>query len=63
MFSSMDAFFLPIDKKDNEPVNEPELNLFIWAVLKNRIGIAKIFWRLGKVILLIIHEIRYFRIK
>lgn len=30
-------------------LQEPELNLFFWAVLSNRLEIAKIFWRLGKV--------------
>lgn len=33
----------------NHKVKEPEFNLFLWAVLSNRIEIAKIFWRLGKV--------------
>ena len=30
--------------------NEPELNLFYWCVFSNRIEIAKIFWKMGKVI-------------
>ena len=29
--------------------NEPEQNLFYWCILSNRIEIAKLFWKLGKV--------------
>ncbi len=27
----------------------PEMNLFFWCILSNRLEIAKTFWRLGKV--------------
>jgi hypothetical protein len=33
----------------NEFVEEPEMYLFFWCILTNRIEIAKIFWKLGKV--------------
>ena len=42
--------FLPKSFNETENVIEPEMNLFYWSVLTNRIEIAKIFWRLGKVI-------------
>jgi hypothetical protein len=29
--------------------NEPELNLFYWCIFSNRLEIAKIFWKIGKV--------------
>jgi hypothetical protein len=32
----------------NERVPYPEKNLFVWALLMNRIEIAKIFWRIGR---------------
>lgn len=32
-----------------QTVPEIEFNLFLWALLSNRIEIAKIFWTLGKV--------------
>ncbi len=32
-----------------DKVNEPEQNLFIWAMFLNRIEIAKIFWQYGDV--------------
>ena len=34
--------------------HEPEKNLFYWCILSNRIEIAKIFWKLGKVSSIII---------
>ena len=50
LFYKARTFFLPDGKEaDNANVNEPELNLFLWAVVSNRVEIAKIFWRLGKV--------------
>jgi hypothetical protein len=52
-FDEFDESIFPKDDPEpgteNNPVIEPELNLFLWAVLSNRIEIAKIFWRLGKV--------------
>ena len=36
------------DEKDL--TTDPTRNLFYWAILSNRIEIAKIFWQLGKVI-------------
>jgi hypothetical protein len=41
-------YFFENDKNSN-CLQEPELNLFFWAVFSNRCEIAKIFWRLGKV--------------
>ena len=44
--------FLPDSFSKNNLNNnfpEPELNLFLWCILSNRIEIAKIFWRLGNV--------------
>jgi hypothetical protein len=32
----------------NEKVPFPEKNLLVWALLMNRIEIAKIFWRIGR---------------
>jgi hypothetical protein len=37
--------FWEIDEKSKDPIR----NLFYWSVLFNRLEIAKIFWRLGKV--------------
>ena len=35
---------------DQEDIpNNPEVNLFFWCILSNRIEIVKIFWKLGKV--------------
>ena len=31
------------------PVLNPDVNLFIWAILTNKIEIAKLFWRKGEV--------------
>jgi hypothetical protein len=33
-----------------QSIEDPDMNLFVWAVLMNRIEIAKIFWRIGDVI-------------
>ena len=33
----------------NELIDEPEIFLFYWCILTNRIEIAKIFWRIGNV--------------
>ena len=43
-FRGFDPKFLVDDSK-----NEPEINLFVWALLLNRIELAKIFWKIGKV--------------
>lgn len=50
LFYKASTFFLP-EKKDPEDkiINEPELNLFLWAIIAHRVEIAKLFWRLGKV--------------
>ena len=32
-----------------QPVQNADLNLFIWSILTNRIEIAKLFWRKGEV--------------
>lgn len=39
------------EEKFLKKVQFPEKNLFVWAILMNRIDIAKIFWHLGDVIL------------
>ena len=39
----------PFDESMNESIQEPEMFLFFWCILTNRIEIAKIFWKLGKV--------------
>lgn len=41
--------FLPIPKEHSNDitVSYPELNLFIWSLLLNRIELAKYFWRIG----------------
>jgi hypothetical protein len=49
-FGNFDSYFLPLELSNEKLVKEPELNLFLWAVLSNRIDIAKTFWRLGKVL-------------
>ena len=43
-FRGFEPKFLADDSK-----NEPEINLFVWALLLNRIELAKIFWKIGKV--------------
>ena len=30
--------------------NDVEMNLFFWCILSNRIELAKLFWKMGKVI-------------
>jgi hypothetical protein len=35
--------------KFDEYVKDPIMNMFLWAVLLNRIEIAKIFWQIGDV--------------
>jgi hypothetical protein len=35
-------------------VQIPEINLFLWALLMNRIPLAKLFWKLSEVIFFII---------
>lgn len=52
LFSGADFYFLPFDFNNdnyNDCVVDPEMNLFYWCLISNRIEIAKIFWRLGKV--------------
>jgi hypothetical protein len=34
-------------------VEDPIMNLFLWAILLNRIEIAKIFWQIGQVLLIL----------
>ena len=46
-FDGFDQTILSTTAKNQ--VLEPEFNLFLWAVLSNRIEIANLFWRLGKV--------------
>ena len=29
--------------------NDPEMNLYFWCVFSNRLKIAKLFWKIGKV--------------
>lgn len=50
LFPGANFYFLP-DRfyQSSEDKCDAELNLFLWAILSNRIEIAKIFWRLGKV--------------
>jgi hypothetical protein len=44
----------------NLKVKYPSQNLFVWALLLNRIEIAKIFWQLGFVSLILILTINLF---
>ena len=37
-------------EKFTAEIEYPEKNLFVWAVLLNRVDMAKIFWQLGEVI-------------
>jgi hypothetical protein len=49
-FLIFSRFYLIADKKVGvEEVKFPEHNLFVWALLLNRIEIAKIFWQIGEV--------------
>lgn len=52
LFETFDEKMLMSEEEEycSRKINE-EFNLFLWAVLTNRIEIAKIFWRLGKVYL------------
>ena len=51
----LDPIEIKINENPNDPslnnkiFNNPEVNLFFWCILSNRIEIAKIFWKLGKV--------------
>ena len=40
--------YLVIVSFGSKDVKYPELNLFVWALLLNRIELAKIFWRIGE---------------
>ena len=42
-------FFLENKDFGYEKVEFPEQNLFLWALLMNRIDIAKLFWQTGEV--------------
>ena len=43
-------FLLPKDFTQTDgSIDNPEMNIFYWCILTNRIEIAKTFWRLGKV--------------
>ena len=45
-----DTLLLNKNFKFWDPINnEPEMNLFYWCVFSNRIEIAKLFWKIGKV--------------
>ena len=46
-------FLFDFDQVDEKFTN-PEVNIFFWCILSNRIEIAKIFWKLGKVSSIII---------
>jgi hypothetical protein len=53
-FETLQIEFIPeFEKSENcdLTVEYPELNLFLWAVLRNRLEIAKIFWRCGQVVI------------
>ena len=50
--SSPDDAFIPGETEFQEKVENTEINLFVWAILLNRIEIAKIFWKIGKVLLI-----------
>lgn len=47
IFNFFDDDFIPTN--NTVEITDAEMNLFLWAILSNRIEIAKIFWRLGKV--------------
>ena len=47
--SSPDDAFIPGETEFQVKVENTEINLFVWAILLNRIEIAKIFWKIGKV--------------
>ncbi len=49
LFADSSFNFLPNKFVKKECENDPEMDLFYWAVLTNRIEISKIFWRIGKV--------------
>ena len=43
-------FLLPKDFINTEKsIANPEMNIFYWCILSNRLEIAKTFWLLGKV--------------
>ncbi len=39
----------PIKHETLKKVPQPELNLFLWCILSNRMETAMLFWKLGKV--------------
>jgi hypothetical protein len=46
-----DLKFSLIPEYDFLIAKNPEMYLFFWCILSNRIQLAKIFWKIGKVIL------------
>ena len=48
IFKGKNLTFLTNDFANNDLKN-PEMNLFYWCILSNRLEIAKTFWILGKV--------------
>jgi hypothetical protein len=49
IFNGLSFSFLPETFIEQTNINNPEMNLFFWCILSNRLEIAKTFWRLGKV--------------
>lgn len=73
-FDTFNPFFLPDDFNVNETaeptyVGDPEINLFFYCILTNRVEVAKTFWKIGRVsaiivLILIFESFNYFlRIK
>ena len=51
IFPTIDIKFYPQNLfNKTSTVTQPEMCLFLWCILTNRLDIAKIFWRLGNVI-------------
>jgi hypothetical protein len=49
IFKGLSFSFLKETFNDQSDFKNPEMNLFFWCILSNRLEIAKTFWRLGKV--------------
>jgi hypothetical protein len=42
-------FFLTVPRFGKNETGNAAQNLFLWALLHNRVEMAKIFWRIGRV--------------
>jgi hypothetical protein len=60
IFKGLSFSFLPETFTEKTNINNPEMNLFFWCVLSNRLEIAKTFWRLGKVKIDLFDDIKEF---